>query len=128
MVPLIDVIFLLLTFFIYSLLMMVQAEVLPVTLTEVGAGEKSPQRLIHAVTIDRQGQLFYNRQPITREALASTLTTLAQDPSSPTLYLALEQAGEVDRGPIFVDIVQLVRTSGLRNFTIVGSPQSPPAP
>ena len=38
MMPLIDVVFLLLTFFIYSFVMMVRAEVLPVVLTPLGTG------------------------------------------------------------------------------------------
>jgi len=127
MLPLIDVIFLLLTFFIYSLIMMVEAQVLPVTLTDIEQGKQTQQAVIQAITINRQGKLFFNREPVEKPQLRIKLRELAADPSSPTLYLAMEAEGEVDRGPAFVELIEEVRAAGINNFAIVGSPEKKPA-
>ena len=135
MVPLIDIIFLLLTFFIYSMVVMVRAEILPVTLTALGSGQRADVAQIHAVTIDSQGQLFYNRQPINPDDLQRRLEDLARQPDRPTLYVAMQNDGTTDRGPVLIRLIQQVRATGLQDFVIVGqlseptpSPTQAPAP
>jgi biopolymer transport protein ExbD len=63
--PLIDVIFLLLTFFIYAMVLMIRAEVLPMKVPALGAGQ--PARPAPAVTLslDRHGDLYLDREPVT---------------------------------------------------------------
>ena len=63
--PLIDVVFLLLTFFIFSMVMMVRANVLPVELVGIASAETAGDNLAAAITIDRDGHYYFNRQPIT---------------------------------------------------------------
>lgn len=129
MVPLIDVIFLLLTFFIYSLVVMVRAQVLPVELVRVEAGEAAPgdSAEIAAITIDAAGAIFFNREPIEPEALDARLAELASQDPPPLLFLAMEQASAggtvaVDRGPVLIGLIERVRQAGVTNFSIVGQP------
>jgi biopolymer transport protein ExbD len=122
MMPLIDVIFLLLTFFIYSLIVMVRAQVLPVQLTTVGAGGQAAAQDVQAVSIDRQGKFFFNRNPVSSEELGDRLAELAKDPAHPRLYLAMEALGDVDRGPLFLHLLERVQAAGITNFAIVGQP------
>ena len=122
MMPLIDVIFLLLTFFIYSLIVMVRAEVLPVRLTTLGAGGQAAAQDVHAVTIDRRGRFFFNRDPVSAAELSGRLMELSKDPEHPRLYLAMEAEGDVDRGPLFVHLLERVKAAGITNFAIVGQP------
>lgn len=124
MLPLIDVIFLLLTFFIYSLTVMVHAKVMPVTLTDLTTGDQAETGILHAITIDRVGAVHYNQQPVTDEQLGAHLTILAEDPNQPTLYLAVEAKGTVDRGPLFISLLERVRSVGIANIAIVGPPSS----
>ena len=128
MVPLIDVIFLLLTFFIYSMAVMVRAEILPVTLTALGSGQRADAAQVHAVTIDSAGQLFYNRKPIAPDELQQTLESLAHAPQPPTLYVAMQSDGTTDRGPVLIRLIQQVRATGLEDFVIVGQPEEASRP
>lgn len=130
MTPLLDVILLLLTFFIYSVAMMVRADVLPVQLTPLAAGQ--PARggaSLQVITVDRQGELFWNRQPISGTALDDRLRELGADPARPPVYLAMEAGGEKDRGPTLLRLIERVRAAGVSNFVLVGQPgESGPKP
>ncbi len=122
MMPLIDVIFLLLTFFMYSMLVMDYSQVLPVSLVSVGTGQRPENPVIQAVTIDRAGSYFVNREPVDDAQLTAYLDGLAADPAEPMLYLSIEAQGDVDRGPLFIDLLERVRQAGITNFAIVGQP------
>ncbi len=121
--PLIDVIFLLLTFFIYSLIVMVRAEVLPVALTTLETGGRATAGQVQAITIDRDGNLYLNREPIGEEDLSQQLLVMAAQPKRPMLYLALEAQGSTDRGPILIHLIERVRSAGIEDFVIVGQPE-----
>ncbi|MBN4061190.1 biopolymer transporter ExbD, partial [bacterium AH-315-I18] len=88
MLPLIDVIFLLLTFFIYSLIVMVKAQILPVELSSVTAGQSTTQSVVNAITVDGDSKLFYNRKPVSFEQLDKVLANLSATPDAASLYLA----------------------------------------
>ncbi len=120
MLPLIDVIFLLLTFFIYSLVLMVQAQILPVELSPLSSGQSAKPADIQAITVDREGLIYLNRQPIAVDAIDAKLAELASLDPQPTLYLALESQGDVDRGPLLLNLIEMVRGAGLERFVLVG--------
>jgi biopolymer transport protein ExbD len=136
MMPLIDVIFLLLTFFIYSLVTMVQAEILPVQLQTLSTGQAAQPASIVAVTIDAKGSLYLNRVPIDDESLDQRLSEIAQLQEVPKLFLALEDtsyqsssggAGSapiIDRGPLLISLIERVRRAGIEDFNIVGDSTS----
>jgi len=130
--PMIDVIFLLLTFFIYSMITMVRAEVLPVKLQALTTGESAKPATVVAVTIDSRGGLYLNRSPIDDELLEERLGEIARNEAKPKLFLALEDVrgldvvGEVvDRGPLLIELIERVRRAGIEDFSIVGDRASP---
>ncbi len=132
MMPLIDVIFLLLTFFIYSLITMVRAEVLPVQLQPLTTGEAAKPAAIVAITIDQQGALYLNRLPVTDQTLDERLAQIGQSEDRPKLFLAMEDFDEqdsaqasVDRGPLLLRLIERVRDAGIEDLNFVGekSPQ-----
>ena len=122
MLPLIDVLFLLLTFFIYSWLTMWQAEILPVALVTLPKGDQTPGRTVSAITLDAKGRIFWNRDLVDGVELDERLAALARDPAQPTLYLAIEEAGEVDRAPMVPRLIQRIMKAGVKNFAFVGPP------
>ena len=71
-VPMIDVIFALLTFFIISTLNLSRSEGLAVNLPSAQTGVNQPAAQV-TVTIDRQGHLALNRQPIQLMALVGAI-------------------------------------------------------
>lgn len=104
MTPLIDVVFLLLTFFILSMLVTVRADVLPVQLSPVGTGEQAePGRSITAITIDAKGDFYLDREPVTEQELQQRMAEWAEMPADerPRIFVALEESlrpSEQDRG------------------------------
>ncbi len=124
MAPMIDVIFVLLTFFVYSVVMMVRADVLPVKLANVTSGQRARQAATHVVTVDRQGDLYFNREPVTFDSLDARLREMAARPDRPTLYLAMEAEGTKDRAPVLVKVFEHACAAGLENFVWVGPPGS----
>lgn len=127
MTPMIDVIFLLLTFFVYSMVMMIRADVLPVKLAPVASGRVAEGGRIEAITVDRAGKLFYNREPVTVEQLDAKLARLAADPKRPRLWIAMEAAGEADRGPVLFALVGRVQRAGIYDIGFVGPEEAKPA-
>ena len=120
--PLIDVIFLLLTFFIYSMVMMVRAEVLPVELHSFASGEPTTVSPAVSITIDRDGVLFLDREPIALEAVLDRLSALRIADPNTLVYVAAEKFGEQDRLPKFLDLYDILSRAGL-TIKLVGSPE-----
>ncbi len=126
--PLLDVIFLLLTFFIYSQVLLVRAHIMPVELPKLTTGQPAePQRIV-GITIDREGRLFVNQKPHTAEELERRLQQVARAEVQPKVYLAVsQQSGRTDRGPIVINLIEMIRANGIENFAIVGQPARPGA-
>ncbi|MGF1495780.1 MAG: ExbD/TolR family protein [Elainellaceae cyanobacterium] len=77
-VPMIDVIFAILTFFIISTLFLTRSEGLPVTLPNAETAESQQQTKI-VITINDEGQLSLNQEPVQIEELASEVEVLKGD-------------------------------------------------
>lgn len=127
--PLIDVIFLLLTFFIYAMVLMVRAELLPVQMHSFESGEPATVPPAVAITIDRGGALFLNREPISMDVIRERLQTIKAGDPKTVIYIAAEEIGDQDRLPTFFDLYDHLANAGL-NIRLVGSPNdaSPSAP
>ncbi len=120
--PLIDVIFLLLTFFIYAMVLMVRAELLPVEMHQFSSGEPTTVPPAVAITIDQNGALFLNREPIAVDAVLKRLKAFkAADPDT-VVYVAAERIGVQDRLPVFLDLYDQLSHAGL-DIKLVGSPK-----
>ncbi|HEY9645702.1 MAG TPA: biopolymer transporter ExbD [Chroococcidiopsis sp.] len=85
-VPMIDVIFAVLTFFIMSTLFLTRSEGLPVTLPGASTATSQPQTQL-VVTIDAQGQLFLNRQPIQLNGLEQQVRSQLQSGQDPLVVI-----------------------------------------
>lgn len=120
----IDVIFLLLTFFVYSMAMMIRASVLPVQLTPLGSGRPTNSDAVQAITVAKDGKIYFNRDAVSYEGLDQRLTALAKDAHHPPVYLAMEAAGVTDRGPVLFNVIERLRLAGINNFVIVGQPKA----
>lgn len=129
MTPLIDVIFLLLTFFIYSLVVTVRAQIMPVALTPMtGASVQNSPATIDAITIGRDGVFYFNQTPVSLQQLPEQLSDYAASATDRRLFIAMEAQGDTDRGPLLIKLIEQLRQAGIENFSIVGQPPSPTAP
>jgi biopolymer transport protein ExbD len=136
LLPLIDVVFLLLTFFIYSLIVMrYMPNVLPVKLSPVTAGQAAKPIELQALTIDRAGVVYLNREALPPSEIDARLAELGAIQDTIKLVIAMEELdaaarGEpaaevevaVDRGPALMDLIGRVRRAGIENFDLLGDP------
>ena len=122
MMPLIDVVFLILTFFIYAMVLMVPIELLPVPLQRYVAGERAEPSPAATVTITLEGELFLNRDAISLDALLPELEALQAEQPDLALYLVMAAGeGTVDRGPILTALWDRLKNAGLE-IKLVGQP------
>jgi biopolymer transport protein ExbD len=83
-VPMIDVIFAILTFFIMSSLFLTRSTGLPVTLPNAQTAQNQPTTRV-TVTLNQQGQIFLNENAIALKALQPQLKALVGN--RPTLVI-----------------------------------------
>lgn len=125
--PLIDVVFLLLTFFIFSMLVMVHLEMLEIDMVPLATGKRVEPDRIRALTvnIDSQGALHLDGNPLSLDGLMAELQDHEASGDPPTLFLALSRRAEVDRAPLMLDLINRFLQAGFRKYTFVGPPSAP---
>ena len=104
-VPMIDVIFAILAFFIISTLYLTRAEGLPVSLPKAKTSESQTSRIV--VTIDADGELAINQQAISLGELEDSIQTLA-DRTEQKALVVINADEQVNHGRV-VEVMDLVR-------------------
>ncbi len=121
--PLIDVVFLLLTFFIYSMVLMVRVEILPVPLETYISGVSAQARPSISITIAVDGNVYVGQSIVELHQVSEVVIQEQVKKPDAVIYLVVED-GEavVDRGPMLTGIWDQLRASGLEIF-LVGAPK-----
>jgi biopolymer transport protein ExbD len=86
MLPLIDVVFLLLVVFIYTMLSMAVHRGLNINLPESESAEIEKQAIL-SVTIDEKGFIYIDKQKVELDDLTETLLTMTVDKRNPGVLL-----------------------------------------
>jgi biopolymer transport protein ExbD len=120
--PLVDVIFLLLTFFIYAMMLMVRAEMVPVNLPELQSGVPATPAPAVTISIDAAGALYVDREPVAPEDIRAVILRRVADDPDTIVYIAADERGDEDRLPIFIDLYDRLANAGL-TLKIVGRPK-----
>ena len=116
MTPLIDLTFLLLITFIITFPLLEQG--IFVNLPR-GKADELDTRQMRTITLDIQGQLYLDRQPVTREALASEMTEMGRaDPET----IVLVRADEKIAYGRLVEILGILREAKIARMALVTSP------
>ncbi|MEM6403010.1 MAG: biopolymer transporter ExbD [Cyanobacteria bacterium P01_D01_bin.116] len=112
-VPMIDVIFAILTFFVMSTLFLTRSEGLPVNLPQASSAEKTTQPARVTLTVEKNGDLSLNKDPITLEQLEARVKEKVE-PGKP-LMVVLNADEAVNHGTIVavMDKVRLVKGAKL---------------
>ena len=112
-VPMIDVIFAILTFFIMSTLFLTRQEGLPVNLPQASSAKKATQPARVTLTVDKAGKLFLNKEPITLDNLEAGVKAKVE-PERPLMVVLNADEG-VNHGKIVavMDKVRLVKGAKL---------------
>ena len=114
LMPLIDVIFLILTFFIYAMVLMVQIDVMPVPMESYISGTSAEPVPATSITIDLDGSIYVGQQPASIEEVPGMLDDLLAANPDTSIYLVMAAGdGDVDRGPILTSLWDNLRESGV---------------
>jgi biopolymer transport protein ExbD len=119
LIPLIDIIFLLLVFFIYSMLSMVVYRGIPVTLPAADS-VKTERKAALVVTIDERGDIFVDRMKTSQEDLLRKLKRLRMELVNEAVIISGH--GDADYR-IFVDVLDKVRLAGFQKISIEARPR-----
>ncbi len=123
LIPLIDVMCFLLTFFFYSFAFMARIELVPMELRKVTSGERAGPKPAATVSIDLEGRIFFNREPVVLDDLRGKVMAAREAKPETIVYLALaDGAGTVDRAPVLQDVWDRLKDTGV-SVNIVGKPK-----
>jgi len=111
-VPFIDIVLVLLVIVLATATFMVKND-LPVDLPKAGSQNTVPPKSI-AVTIDREGKYFFEKQPVTLEELRQHLNRL--DPIKDLITLNADQKSQFQK---FVTVVDILKKKGFKKISII---------
>jgi len=117
-VPLIDTVFFLLVFFMMASLSVTVYRGLPVNLPAAASGQATRDDRA-AITLDREGRMYLNRAPTTRDTVGGQLRALLS--ANPNLIVLINADGDVLHRRV-VDVVDVVRTAGIGRLAIAVLP------
>ncbi|MEH2085221.1 ExbD/TolR family protein [Nostoc sp.] len=105
-VPMIDVIFAILTFFIMSTLFLTRSEGLPVNLPKAATAKQQQVPTKITITVDEKEQVSLNRKPIAVDDLTAQVRSLVG--SNPEVLVIINADEKVDYGRV-VAVMDRVR-------------------
>ena len=118
--PLLDVMLFLLTFFIYSVMLMERVDLVPMELRSYRSGQAAEPAPAATISVDLEGRLFLDRVPVALDQLASKLDEARLVAPDLVVYLAFaDGSGAVDRSQLLLDIWDRLQP-GKFNLNIVG--------
>jgi biopolymer transport protein ExbD len=121
-IPMIDVVFFLLVFFMMASLSMTVYRGLPVNLPRASSGTTPPAETA-AITVTRDGQAYLDQQPVTRVVLGERLRGLVG--ANPAVAIVITADEAVAHGRV-VDVLDEVRTAGVTKMAIAIRPEAAP--
>jgi biopolymer transport protein ExbD len=118
MLPLIDIVFLLLVFFIYAMLSMAVHRSLPIALPSSQSAEIDKNE-VAAVTIAADGTLYLNKKNVTLDELASSLLQLKTLDDLKAVALFADRHLEYQE---LFRVLDILKQSGLENVSLQVNP------
>jgi biopolymer transport protein ExbD len=117
-IPMIDVVFFLLVFFMMTSLAMTIYHGLPVSLPQAASGQKTVAETA-SITVAKDGQTYLNREPVAITALAQRLNPLLA--ANRDLAVVINADREVAHARV-VDVLDELRSTGVTRIAIAVTP------
>ncbi len=115
--PLLDVVFLLLTFFIFALVLMVRADVLGISLPTFGAGRATSGSATISITLDEHGAVWVDGDNVALDDLADVVSELRDTRPEAKILVAVDTEGQ---SGALLELVDRLSAAGLTDFSLLG--------
>ncbi|HKI90784.1 MAG TPA: biopolymer transporter ExbD [Gaiellaceae bacterium] len=115
--PLIDVMFLLLVSFVYSVVAMVRADAIPVELPRIDSSAPQDLAAVLVLTVDRDGTLFAGGEQVDGDALAARVKRLRSE--EPGLQVLVNADADARHGDVAAALDRL-RACGQERVLLAG--------
>ena len=122
MLPLIDVVFLLLVFFIYAMLSMAVHRGLPVLLP-TSSSAKIDKKLVLSVSIKTDGTIYIDKHPVALEDLSETLKFRALHETDPGVLLFADR--DISYQKLF-KVLDQIQTAGIQRISLQAEAEKTP--
>jgi biopolymer transport protein ExbD len=119
-IPMIDVVFFLLVFFMMASLSMTVYRGLPVNLPRAASGTMPPTETA-TITVARDGEAYLDRPPVTRAMLGERLRGLVGANPQVAIVITADEAAAHGR---VVDVLDEVRMAGITRMAIAIRPEA----
>ena len=114
MLPLIDIVFLLLVFFIYAMLSMAVHRGLPIVLP-ASSSAVIDKELVLSVTVKANGSIFIDKEPVAFESLAAALIHKAGESAEPGVLLFADRNLSYQR---LFKVLDQIRKAGIERISL----------
>jgi len=121
MLPLIDIVFLLLVFFIYAMLSMAVHRGLPVRLP-TSTSAKVNKQVILSVTVKADGRVYVNKEEVTGDGLVTVLRRKAAGENEAGVLLFADRGLSYQR---LFHVLDQIRTAGLTRISLQAEAEQP---
>ena len=118
-IPMIDTIFFLLVFFMISTLSMTRFQDMPVNLPKAASGQQAPAESA-AITIDKQAQVFLDKQPVDKASLGDLLRRQVE--TNPEVLVVINADDGVEHGHV-VEVMDIARSAHVAKMAIAVKPK-----
>ncbi len=127
--PLVDVVFVLLTFFVFALMLMVRADALHIALPQIGAGDPiEPSELI-TVAVTEAGDVMVNGEPVAMEDVGQATLQRMEDlrlgGAEARVVIAADERSATRE---LLQVLDSLTSAGVGNVAIMGRPTGEAAP
>lgn len=113
-IPMIDIIFFLLVFFMMSMLTMVTQKTIALNLPKTTVAKVDTTKTV-PVSVTKDGQIYVEQDPVTLEELSARLATMKTGDEKLTLVLRGDT--EVNYGAV-VSVMDVIRLSGIERVSM----------
>ena len=121
MIPLIDIVFLLLVFFIYAMLSMSVHKGIRVQLPGVRSAARPPEQHV-TVSVDRQNNVYVDEQQIALDDVARAVALLSRGDQRPAIYVNADKGSNLG---VVVGVLDRLRSAGYAEMSLACKEESP---
>jgi biopolymer transport protein ExbD len=120
LMPLIDVVFLLLTFFLFAMVLMVRAEVLDLNLPTLGAAETAEGGAFITIALDAGDAIYVDGVEVTEQSLGDAVRTRQEANPKARLVIAADLEGGRDA---LIRLFDVIAREQLGEVMLIGRPK-----